>query len=84
MWEKKVRAENIFYRKHYRPETIRRIRRAELLKAAWRRATLRLTLPFARQKERIREKLVRYETIARVTRLLMAVERSNEGGTGGK
>ena len=51
-WEKKVRAENIFYRKHYRPETIRRIHREELLKAAWRRATLRLSLPFARDPER--------------------------------
>jgi N-acetylglucosaminyl-diphospho-decaprenol L-rhamnosyltransferase len=84
MWEKKVRAENIFYRKHYRPETIRRIRRAELLKAAWRRATLHLALPFTRQKEATREKQVRYETIARVTRLLIAAERSNEDGTGGK
>jgi N-acetylglucosaminyl-diphospho-decaprenol L-rhamnosyltransferase len=84
MWEKKVRAENIFYRKHYRPETIRRIRRAELLKAAWRRVTLRLTLPFARQKESIREKLIRYETIARVTHRMMEEERSGEGGTGGK
>ena len=80
MWEKKVRAEDIFYRKHYRPETIRRIRRAELLKAAWRRATLRLALPFAKDREKVRAKLIRYETIARVTGLLTEEERSGRGG----
>jgi N-acetylglucosaminyl-diphospho-decaprenol L-rhamnosyltransferase len=84
MWEKKVLAENIFYRKHYRPETIRRIRRAELIKAAWRVATLRLTLPFAGRREKAREKLTRYETIARVTRRMAEEERSQAGGTGGK
>jgi N-acetylglucosaminyl-diphospho-decaprenol L-rhamnosyltransferase len=85
MWEKKVRAENIFYRKHYRQETIRRIRRAELLKAAYRIATLRMTLPFAKDREKIREKLTRYETIERVTRRMAEEEqRSQDGGTGGK
>jgi N-acetylglucosaminyl-diphospho-decaprenol L-rhamnosyltransferase len=84
MWEKKVRAENTFYRKHYRPETIRRIRQAELIKAAWRRATLHLILPFTRQEERTREKLARYEAVARVTHRLMEAERSQEDGTGGK
>jgi N-acetylglucosaminyl-diphospho-decaprenol L-rhamnosyltransferase len=84
MWEKKIRAENIFYRKHYRPETILRIRRAELLKASYRTATLHLALPFAMDRQKVRAKLTRYGTIARVTRQLMAEERSKEGGTGGK
>lgn len=74
MWEKKVIAENIFYRKHYRPETIRRIRRAELVKAVYRKVTLRLTLPFARNREKTRAKLARYETIERVTRRMAEKE----------
>ncbi|MCE5262720.1 MAG: glycosyltransferase family 2 protein [Deltaproteobacteria bacterium] len=78
-WEKKVRAENIFYRKHYRPETIRRIHREELLKAAWRRATLRLSLPFTRDPEKVRAKLIRYETIARITRETAVGERGTDG-----
>jgi GT2 family glycosyltransferase len=84
MWEKKVRAENLFYRKHYRLETIRRIRRAELLKAAWRRATLRLTLPFAINREAARAKLARYETITRFTRRMIEEERSQAVGTGAR
>lgn len=75
MWERKVRAENLFYRKHYRPETVRRIRRAERIKAAWRLATLRLSLPFAGQGDGVREKRVRYEALFRVTRQLEAEER---------
>lgn len=39
MWEKKVQAENIFYQKHYRPETIHRIWRSERIKAAYRLAS---------------------------------------------
>lgn len=84
MWKKKVRAENIFYRKHYRPETIRRIRRAELIKAAYRIATLRMTLPFTQHNERAREKLARYEAITRVTRAMMEEERNQKDGTGGE
>ncbi len=68
LWEKKVRAENIFYRKHYRPETLQRIWRSERIKAAYRRATLRLALPFSSDRKRIRAKLARYETILAVTR----------------
>jgi N-acetylglucosaminyl-diphospho-decaprenol L-rhamnosyltransferase len=82
MWEKKVRAEHTFYRKHYRPETIRRIRRAELLKATYRITTLRLTLPFATDREKVRAKLARYETIERVTHRMAEEERSENGGTG--
>lgn len=84
MWEKKVRAENIFYRKHYRPETIRRIRRAELLKAAYCMTTLRLTLPFAKDREKVRAKLARYETIELVTHRMAEEERGENGGTGKK
>lgn len=46
VWKKKTRAECLFYRKHYLPETVARIRRADLRKARFRLVTLALTLPF--------------------------------------
>jgi len=62
-WGKKVRAEYLFYRKHYLPQTIERIRRADLLKAYWRIATLKLTMPLVKDKMKAREKLIRYQVI---------------------
>jgi N-acetylglucosaminyl-diphospho-decaprenol L-rhamnosyltransferase len=46
VWKKKTRAEYLFYRKHYLPETVAQIRKADLLKARFRLVTLALTLPF--------------------------------------
>lgn len=42
-WEKKVRAEYLFYEKHYGPEIAARIRRADLRQARFRILTLRLS-----------------------------------------
>ena len=46
IWKKKTRAEYLFYRKHYLPETVAQIRKADLLKARFRLVALALTLPF--------------------------------------
>ena len=62
-WRRKTLAEYIFYRKHYRPETIRRITREERVKAWWRTLTIPLTLPFLRDGEAARDKLVKYRTV---------------------
>jgi N-acetylglucosaminyl-diphospho-decaprenol L-rhamnosyltransferase len=62
-WRKKVRAEYHFYRKHYRPETVDRIRRADVVKARWRIFSLQATMPFLRDKIAAREKLTRYRVI---------------------
>jgi hypothetical protein len=62
-WRRKTRAEYLFYRKHYRPETIRRITREERVKAWWRTLTIPLTLPFLRDGEAARDKLVKYRTV---------------------
>jgi len=64
-WGKKVRAEYLFYRKHYLPETIARIRQDDLRKAHWRIATLRLVMPFVKDKTKTSEKLIKYEAINR-------------------
>jgi len=84
MWERKIRAENLFYRKHYRPETIRRILRSEWIRAACRLAILRLALSFSSDKEKVRAKLARYETIQMITRSMAEEERSRSRGTGKK
>ncbi len=63
VWRKKVRAEYLFYDKHYRPETITRIIRAEMLKARWRIITLQLFLPFMKNKEEMLDKLDKYKVI---------------------
>ena len=62
-WRRKTRAEYIFYRKHYRPETIRKISREDRVKAWWRTVTIPLTLPFLRNGDAAREKLVKYRAI---------------------
>ncbi|HOG18400.1 MAG TPA: glycosyltransferase family 2 protein [Syntrophales bacterium] len=62
---RKIRAEYLFYEKHYRPDTVGRIRKAELLKARWRLLTLKLSGPFTRDREKTRAKETRYRLIAR-------------------
>lgn len=63
VWKKKIHAEYIFYRKHYLPKTIKRISRAHIIKAWWRIITLKLFLPFAKDKTKTKEKLGKYQTI---------------------
>jgi GT2 family glycosyltransferase len=60
VWGKKMRAEYLFYEKHYLPGTIRRIARAHLLKARWRLAVLGLSLPFARDRAAAVGKMQKY------------------------
>ena len=63
VWRKKIRAEYLFYRKHYRPDTIARITRTERLKARWRIMTLQLLLPFMKNRDIIRDKINKYKAI---------------------
>ena len=63
VWKKKIHAEYIFYKKHYLPKTIKRISRANIIKTWWRIITLKLFLPFAKDKTRAKEKLGKYQVI---------------------
>lgn len=63
VWKKKMLAEYIFYRKHYLPATVEKIIRGALIKARWRIMTLKLSIPFQRNKEVSKEKLVKYKAI---------------------
>ncbi len=60
VWRKKALAEYTFYRKHYLPETIRKIARAQLMQAYWRIATLRLLGPFTKDRKSAMAKLAKY------------------------
>ncbi len=68
LWTKKIRAEYQFYGKHYLRPNVERIRRRELIKAAWRIATLNLSLPFMKNKMRAKEKLAKYHAIYKESR----------------
>lgn len=60
---KKFRGELLFYRKHYRPETVRRLCKRQHRRAYWRMAFIRLQMALMPDKERILGKLARYQVI---------------------
>ena len=60
VWDKKMRAEHIFYRKHYYPDTVKRINREKVLKACWRIIILTLSFPFVKDKSKTKYKLKKY------------------------
>ena len=68
VWKKKIRAEYIFYKKHYLPKTIKRISRTNIIKAWWRIITLKLFFPFARDKTKTMDKLGKYRVIYHETK----------------
>jgi len=65
VWDKKIRAEQTFYRKHYFSETVKRINREKVLKACWRMMTLTLSLPFVKNNLRTKYKLKKYFLVYR-------------------
>ena len=66
VWEKKIKAEFIFYRKHYSSRAIRAIERSNLLQSNWRIFTLSLALPFLKNKEKALAKLDKYKTVQKI------------------
>mgnify|MGYP000176163095 CR=1 FL=1 len=64
---KKVRAEYLFYRKHYCEETVRRIQKAQRKKALWRIFSLKLLFPLTADKMKVRSKLAKYQVIREET-----------------
>lgn len=61
VWQKKLAAELVFYKKHYRPATVQAIIRANRRQAWWRVTTITLLNWFGCQPERDAEKLARYK-----------------------
>ncbi|MDD5167831.1 MAG: glycosyltransferase family 2 protein [Syntrophales bacterium] len=66
-WRKKIPAEYLFYKKHYRLETIKKIRRADRLKARWRLLTLAVGMPFQKDRSGSLEKQDRYRVLLEET-----------------
>lgn len=64
--ERKVRAELIFFNKHYRPETVTKIRRVRLVQAWWRILSLWTGALFCGAKETRQRKQIKYAVIARL------------------
>lgn len=60
---KKIRAELLFYRKHYRPETARKLCQRQRRRAFWRILSIRLMMPMMLDKTEARKKLARYRVI---------------------
>jgi len=68
LFEKKLRAEYLFYTKHYRPQTISRIKRSQRRKAIYRLITLGLTAPFSRDRFAHANKTRRYRLVLDIAR----------------
>ena len=66
VWDKKFRAELIFYRIHYSVWAVFGICLENLIQAIWRIISLNLTIPFSAHKNLLQHKLVKYRIAFRV------------------
>jgi hypothetical protein len=66
VWEKKFRAELIFYRSHYSARAVRGICMENLIQAVWRIGSLKLALLFYADKDFLHHKLDKYRVAFRV------------------
>jgi len=65
VWDKKIRAEHLFYKKHYDAETVKRINRKKISKACRGIIVLTLSFPFVRNKLRAKYRLKKYLLVYR-------------------
>ena len=68
LFEKKLKAEYLFYKKHYTFKTIARIKQAEKLKAFYRLITLKFVMPFCSNRIELQNKIDRYRLIYDMTK----------------
>jgi len=68
VFEKKLKAEYLFYKKHYTFKTIARIKKAQRMKARYRLFTLNLISPFVRNKTKFKNKIDCYQLVYRMTK----------------
>ena len=72
VWEKKFRAELVFYRRHYSRRAVRAICVENLIQAVWRIVSLNLAMPFYSDKTIPRLKLEKYRVALKVFGTLLA------------
>jgi len=80
VFRKKACAEQLFYRKHYRPETIRRIQRAQILRSLWRMVSIRALMFLTRDRDAAFRKFQKYRVVYEAAR--SAAKEAVRGGTG--
>jgi len=68
VWKRRLDAEILFYRKHYKERTFRAIARSNLLQAYWRIFSLKMTLPFMTDRDRALGKLEKYQLVLDIFR----------------
>jgi len=68
LFEKKLKAEYLFYKKHYSQETVYRIKKAQKMKALYRLFTLNLISPFVMNKTKLKNKIDCYQLVYRMTK----------------
>jgi GT2 family glycosyltransferase len=68
VWKKKIRAETLFYQKHYSPKIVRAIDRWNFYQACWRIFILKLELLFTNNKKQALAKLEKYQLIRKMLR----------------
>ncbi|NTW06676.1 MAG: glycosyltransferase family 2 protein, partial [Syntrophaceae bacterium] len=68
LFRKKLQAEFLFYKKHYLPSTIKRIKKAQARKASFRLSTLNIQLSFSRNKEVLKNKIECYEMVREISK----------------
>jgi hypothetical protein len=68
LFEKKLKAEYLFYKKHYSQETVYRIKKAQKMKAMYRLFTLNLISPFVMNKTKLKNKIDCYQLVYKMTK----------------
>ena len=63
VWAKKIKAEYLFYSKHYPDATVRAIRRADCIQAYWRIFSIYAVLPFSRNRDTLKNKMAKYSQV---------------------
>ena len=69
LFEKKLKAEYLFYKKHYTLKTIARIKKSQRSKAIYRLATLKWSAPFARNKAKLQNKIECYKVALKMAQV---------------
>lgn len=68
LFTKKLQAEFLFYKKHYLPSTIERIKKAQTRKASFRLIILKMQLLLTRNQEKLKDKIECYKVVLRTNR----------------
>ncbi|MFH1954276.1 MAG: glycosyltransferase family 2 protein [Pseudomonadota bacterium] len=75
VWKKKLEAEIVFYKKNYSEKTYHAIRLENIVQAYWRILTLKMSIPFVKEKQDALGKLEKYRVVKEVFRQKKALHK---------